>query len=257
MLSNVRDIYKYRELLGILIQRNLKIRYKGSALGFFWSLLSPLFLIVIYSVFLRLLKVPIELPVLVSGIIIWQFLSLCLGDSLGAIVGNANLVTKTAFPRIILPVAMVLANAINFLLSSTVLLAYLLIVKVTFGPVYLLPVMFLSQLALCLGMALIIASANVFFRDTEHILSVVLLAWFFLSPVVYTVQDVGAIASDWARLSFLNPMAGIITGYRAALMSVVHPGWGLLAGSMLVGWLVLVVGVFIFNRTQARFAEVL
>ncbi len=160
------DIFSRRELVWILIERNLKIRYKSSFLGFFWSLLAPLSLIVVYSVFLGLIRFPMSLPVLVTSIIIWQFLAMCMGDALQSILGNANLVTKAAFPRVILPLSMVGANAINFLFSFAVLSVYLLIARVEFGALIYLPGIMLTQAALCLGMSLIIGTANVFFRDT-------------------------------------------------------------------------------------------
>ena len=103
----LKSIWSRRYLLWLMTVRNVKLRYRNSALGFFWSLLGPLFLIVIYSAFLRVMKFKIDLPVLVVGIVSWQFLAMCLGDSLGAIVGNSNLVTKSKFPRSILPLAMV------------------------------------------------------------------------------------------------------------------------------------------------------
>ncbi|MBN2129055.1 MAG: ABC transporter permease, partial [Sedimentisphaerales bacterium] len=218
VLSN---IFRHRELLWILVGRNLKIRYKHSVLGFFWTLLGPLCLILIYALFLGVMRFEIRLPVLVTGIIVWQFLGMCLGDSLHAIVGNANLVTKAAFPRLILPLAMVLSNLINFLLSAAVLVVYLVIVRVSFGAVYWLPLIVLTQFALCLGTALILASANVFFRDTEHMLSIIMLAWFFLTPIIYPIQKVyerfpGTPAM--IRLFFANPMTGLVTAYRAVFL---------------------------------------
>ena len=115
MLALLKDVYAHRELLFILVGRNIKIRYKRSVLGFFWTFLNPILLISIYAVFLRILKFydaknPVFLPMLVTGIIAWQYVAMSLSDSLNAIVGNANLVTKTAFPRIILPLSMVIAN---------------------------------------------------------------------------------------------------------------------------------------------------
>ena len=250
------SIAKYRELLLILVARNIKIRYKNSILGFFWTLLSPIFLILIYAVFLGLLKVPIPHPVLVTGIIVWQFLAMCLGDSLHAIVGNANLVTKTAFPRIVLPLAMVIANLVNFLLSCTVLLVFLLLAKVTFGPIWLLPLVLMTQFALCLGMALLLATANVFFRDTEHILSILMLAWFFMSPVIYQVTLVTEkFGQGISSLFFLNPMTGIVLGYRAALLSTEIPSTWMLAGSFLVSWIVLAIGIAVFNKCEPMFGD--
>lgn len=124
------DLYRRRELVWILVQRNLKIRYKHSALGFLWSLLTPLLMILMYAVFASILKFntgsPDYLPFLVVGIVVWQFTAGCLNDSLSSIAGSANLVKKVAFPRVILPVSTVLANAVNFVLTFVVLLAYLL-----------------------------------------------------------------------------------------------------------------------------------
>lgn len=256
MSSVLTNILVHRELLYMLVLRNLKIRYKNSALGFFWTLLGPLFLIVIYAIFLGLLKVATPLPVLVSGIIVWQFPAMCLGDALHAVVGNANLVTKAAFPRIILPISMVGANFVNFLLSCIVLLAYLLVVGTHFGAVLLLPVALLSQVALCVGLALLLSAANVFFRDTEHILSVLMLAWFFMSPVIYDVSLVLEKFPEWVhRLFFLNPMAGIVTLYRMALLSAPNPGTGLLAPAIVLAWAVFGVGVVVFQKVEPRFGD--
>ena len=158
---------RHRELLFLLVARNLKIRYKNSVLGFFWSLLGPVLMILVYAVFLRLIRVPIDLPVLVSGIVGWQVLATCLGDGLHAVVGNANLVTKSAFPRELLPLATVSANLVNFLLSSVVLFVYLLVAGVDFGPVVAYPAILATQFALCLGVGLTFSCLNVYFRDAE------------------------------------------------------------------------------------------
>jgi len=258
MVSLCRDIYQRRELLWLLVARNLKIRYKSSVLGFFWSLLGPLFLILVYMLFLCVIRFEIDLPVLVTGIIVWQFLATCLGDSLYAIVGNATLVTKASFPRLVLPLAMALSNLVNFLLSAMVLLLYLVLARVDFGAAYLLPVVVLSQLALCLGVALIVSTANVFFRDTEHIMSVLTLAWFFLTPIIYSIQVVSDrfVESPWVLyLFFANPMTGLVTAYRMALLSAQNPGSGLLAVSFSVAWAILAIGLTIFQRACGRFGD--
>jgi len=258
MFGWLKEVFQRRELLLILVVRNLKIRYKNSALGFFWSLLSPLFLILIYAVFLRVMRFAWDLPVLVTGIIVWQFLALCLGDSLHAVVGNANLVTKASFPRIILPLAMTGANLVNFLLSFAVLCVYLVVVRVDAGAVLWLPLILLTQFALCFGVALIISCANVFFRDTEHILSVVMLAWFFLTPVIYPIEIVFESPSLpwWTPIAYhLNPMTGIVTAYRAVLLSSPLPGSGLLPLSFCVAWAVPLVGFFLFQRLEGRFGD--
>jgi len=252
------DIVGRRELLEMLVARNLKIRYKNSALGFLWSLLAPLFLILIYAVFLRVLRFNVDLRLLVTGIVAWQFLALCLGDSLGAIVGNANLVTKAAFPRIVLPLSTVGANLVNFVLSFVVVMVYLLIAGAPFPAVWLLPFAVLTQFALCLGVSMLVSCANVFFRDTEHLVSVIMLAWFFLTPVIYPVDLVmgnTAFPAWWKALYFVNPMTGIVTVYRMALVGVPNPGTMLLWVSCASAWMILVVGVTVFREHDWRFGD--
>ena len=257
MFSSLKDLFKYRDLLLMLVARNIKIRYKRSVLGFFWTLLNPLFLILIYAVFLKILKFfdasdPKFLPMLVTGIIVWQFLAMCLGDSLFAVIGNANLITKTAFPRIILPLSMVIANLVNFLLSLVILAVYLLAIGPEVSNLWVLPFIILTQFALCLGLALFLSSLNVFFRDTEHLLGVVMLAWFFLTPIVYQFHH---IPEPYQRLAFLNPMTGIVTAYRHVFLSGDIMAPRLFSLSIAVAWAVCLGGIWFFQRLESRFAD--
>ena len=265
MLSSLKEVWFRRELLWILVVRNLKLRYKHSTLGFFWSLLSPLLLILIYATFAAILRFnvgrPNYLQFLVIGIVIWQFLAMCLNDSLYTVMGSANLVKKTSFPRIILPLSMVFANLINFLLTWIVLLLYLAFSGISFQYIILLPVVLLVQTALCLGMALFLSSVNVFFRDTEHILGVGTLAWFFMTPIFYPLRDQLAFLPDHlTSLAFLNPMTGVVWSYRILLMGKDLPdntniSAYCLAISAYVSFLVLAIGLVVFQRLQVRFGD--
>ena len=260
MSNRLEGVWRHRELLQILVSRNLKIRYKNSVLGFFWSLLGPLLLILIYTVFLRVMRFDIDLPTLVTGIIVWQFLALCLGDSLHAVVGNANLVTKARFPRILLPIAMVCANAVNFLLSSCVLLLYLGLTGVLGGALYFLPLVLAAQLALCLGVGMLVSCVNVYFRDSEHVLQVVTLAWFFLTPVIYPAALVTGNADFPAWISwafFANPMTGIVESYRSLLLSHPLPEWPRLALSFGMAGVAWLVGWGVFTRGEPGFGDAL
>ena len=251
----VKELLGRRELLAMLVSRNIKIRYKNSVLGFFWTLLGPIFLIVIYSLFLGLLKIAIPLPLLVISILVWQFLASCLGDSLNSILGSSNLVTKTAFPRASLPISIVLANLVNFALTLVVLLPFLVVVRADFGALYWLPLIVLTNLVLCCGLSLIVSVSNVFLRDTEHILSVVLLAWFFLSPVVYPM-DLLAPYPDWLNtLYFLNPMSGIIVAYRNVFTSLDQVAPALLLMSFTVSWLIGLLGVWVFHKLEPMLGD--
>lgn len=257
MRTLIRELTSHRDLLLLLVQRNIKIRYKNSALGFVWTLLGPVFQIAIYWVFLRLLKIPVGMESLVTGILVWQFLATCLGDSLYAVIGNANLVTKTAFPRILLPLSTVMANLVNFLLTLLVLTVFLWLRGVDFGPLGWLPFLLLSQAALCLGLSLMVCSFNVFFRDVEHILQVVLMAWFFLSPAMYDVSTFvrNQVSAELLPLYFLNPMAGVLTGYRVAFLGTDAQPAITLAAPFALCWVALAAGVAVFRRLEPRFGD--
>lgn len=260
MFKLVKEIHERRELLMTLVYRNLKIRYKGTALGFVWSLLTPLLFILIYAVFAHILKFsasrPNYLEFLIVGIVVWQFLSMCLNDSLSAILGNANLIKKTSFSRFILPLSMVVANLINFVLTLLVLVVYLLATRNPFGCIALLPVVILTQAALCLGLALLLSTANVFFRDTEHILGILTLAWFFLTPIFYPLShQLDVLPPDLTWLAFLNPMTGIVYAYRAVFTSEPLLAAGQLAVSFGVAWVVCALGIVIFQACEGRLSD--
>ncbi len=269
------EVYKRRELTWILVQRNLKIRYKNSALGFLWSLLTPVLMIFMYAVFASILKFntgsPNYLQFLVTGIIVWQFTAGFLNDSLNAIVGNANLVKKVFFPRIILPVSTVMANGVNFLLTFVVLFLYLMLSGVAdFTAFYWIVPAFALHLALGIGMSCLCATLNVFFRDTQHIIGVGSLAWFFLSPVFYAPEmQLGALGFQNPQIGgiiFLNPMTGILAAYRAALMGaplmpeaapgiLLSPLWLLL--STLVCVVIFFLGIASLKAGDSHFGDVL
>lgn len=259
MFAWIHILLRWRELVLILAQRNLKVRYKGSALGFFWSLLSPLFMIVIYAVFLRIMlsfeSTDLFMPRLVTGIVCWQFLALCVGDAMSTVLGSASLVKKTTFPRVVLPAAMVLANTVNFLLSAVVLAIYLVLAPGSFGPLIWLPLVLVFHIALCMGIGTFFSGMNVHFRDTEHAGTVLIMAWFFLSPVIYTIERIPEAIRPYA---YLNPMTGILTAYREILLSDVGPAsrWSY-AVSATVCVITLLVGLGVYNRLQRTFAEVL
>jgi len=156
----------------------------------------------------------------------------------------------------VLPLAMVVSNLVNFLLSGAVLLVYLAVVRAAFGAVLWVPAVILTQFALCLGVALLVSCANVFFRDTEHIVSVTMLAWFFLTPVIYPVTLVTERFPSWVLVAyFANPMTGIVTAYRRLLLSEEAPGQHLVFLSFAVAWGILLLGFQVFQRFQSRFGD--
>ncbi len=260
MANPFYDLTRWRDLLALLVRRNLRIRYKGSSLGFLWSLMTPTLMILIYALFARIMRFNMGrrdyLEFLMVGMVVWQFLATCAHDALHAISGNRTVIQKTAFPRFILPLAQVLANAVNFVLTLVVLLVFLLLMRVPFGPWPWVPIALLTQTALCFGLALILATAHVFFRDTEHILGVALLAWFFLTPVFYGLSfQLDRLPSGYKWLAFLNPMTGLLSAYRAAFLNESLPTTGTMTISFAVSWGILLLGWNVFQRLQIRFAD--
>lgn len=272
---------RWFELTRILAARNLKIRYKGSALGFFWSLLTPAATILMYAVFARILKFAGGegyLPFLVTGVVVWGFTAGTLNDSLHAIAGNSNLVKKVWFPRAILPLSTTLANAVNFLLTLVPLLLYLALAgSLRLGHAYWLVPALALHLLLAAGVSYLVATLNVFFRDTQHAVGIGQLAWFFLTPVFYwpAMQVSAAPLPDaWRGLVYLNPMTGILAMYRRGLMGLeLVPGaetmvawnapaaaapspWWLLASAATAA-LVFILGSLALRRGDRRFGDVL
>lgn len=252
-MKAIKEIIQRRELLANLIVRNLKIRYKGSVLGFFWSLLDPLLMMLVYLVFIKLMRFAIELPVLLVAVIAWQFFIMCVSDSVGVITGSTNLVKKAYFPRAILPLATVIANLVNFLLSILVLMVILLLFKIPLGiTICWFPVVVLFHFILCLGLSFIFSCSNVFFRDTEHFIGVILMTWFFMTPIIYPLSK---IPERFLNLYFLNPMAVLITMYRYVFLGKELPAVGTFYYSFITIGFVFIIGWMIFSRYQKYFAD--
>lgn len=252
------ELIARRELVTNFVVRNLKQRYKGSALGFLWSLLHPLFLVLIYLVFIRLMRFSTSLPYLLVGVMVWQFLSLCAGDAAGVVLGHASLVKKTWFPRIILPLSAVLGNLVHFGLSLLVLAVALPLLGVSPGIAWLhLPGLIALQFIFCLGISLGLSALNVFFRDVEHLVPIGLMSWFFMTPVIYSADLVLANPAlpRWAALVFsANPMTALLTGYRYAFLGDPLPALPLWPGLLGV-FVVFAIGATIFTRLEPRFAD--
>ena len=264
------------ELLTELVRKDLKVKYKNSALGFIWSLANPLLYLAVFTlVFDKLLKNGIEaFPVLfMSGFLVWNFFNLATLSGTGSVVGNANLVRKVRFPRVVLPLSSVGFAGVHFVLQLGVLLVVLaLFYRDAFGPQLVLLVPALAVvLVFATAMALLASALNVRYRDVEHLLEVILLAWFWLTPIVYPVTYVRdqLAGSPWLfRLYLANPMTGVVTAMQRAIY--VHPvtggrqilpagGYGFYLTWLGVGGAIalalLAAGLWTFRRLQADFAE--
>ncbi len=261
-MNRILEILKWKDLIRNLVLKNLRIRYKGSALGFLWTMLNPMFMMFIYFIFIRLLRIAIDLPELLVGILSWQYFVMCLSDSVNAITAHPSLIKRTSFPRLVFPLSMVLANLINFLLSLIVLVLFLGIYSLFFNyairlgaPLLLLPAVILLQTALVLGFASFFACLNVYFKDIEHIMSILLLAWFFLTPIMYPLVTVREQASRFFSLYLLNPMVPVVSLYRYVFLGMAPPATPVFFLSCLFSLLILVAGVAIFLKKEKYFAD--
>lgn len=273
MIRKLRELFRYRELVENLIVRDLKVRYKHSVLGFVWSLLNPLLLMVVFTVVFTVMlpnyTIP-KFPVFVlCALLPWTFFNTAVMGALNSIVHNGHLIKKVYFPREILPLSTVLANFVNFLLSLPVLFLLILIFRLplTIWLIYL-PIIMLVQVAFTLGVAFVLATLNVFYRDTGVIMEVVMQAWFFLTPIFYPVDLLPEWKVLWGislpvrRLTYiLNPMASIIASYRSVLYGFTNgsppaaPAFDFFSRTIVTSLICLVIGYAVFTRYSHRFGE--
>lgn len=255
LASRPGQLWRYRELLFHLVSRDLRVKYKGSTLGFAWSLVHPLVMAAVYTVAFRyVLQVRVEhFPVfLLSGLLPWTFFSTALSSGAGAVADNGSLVRKVAFPRAILPAGVVASQFVQFALMFLVLapLAGLSVTPtvrlVTVAPLMALLLLFTT------GCVLAASAAEVYFRDTRHLLSIALQIWFWLTPIVYPVSLVPEPVRHWI---WLNPMAAITVGFQDAVLghaTLPAAGWASLA---VASCLSAFLGLAVFTRSEGRFGE--
>jgi ABC-type polysaccharide/polyol phosphate export permease len=256
MLAHFRELYRVRALIGTLVLRELRARYRGSFLGFLWSFLNPLLLMLVYVlVFSVYLRVPMEhyAVFLFTGLLPWLWFASSLGHATGVIVGSGGLVKRVLFPAEVLPLVSVLANLVNLLLSLPLLFGFLLAFGIRPGPaVVYLPLLLALQLLLTVGLALPLSALNVHLRDVEQILANGLVLLFFLSPVLYPVSMV---PRELRPLYFLNPVSGLIEGYQRVVFFGQSPHWihlGMVAAcAAVVFW----AGYRVFDTLRDGLAE--
>jgi ABC-type polysaccharide/polyol phosphate export permease len=258
--DSLRAAWGYRDLLRHLVVRDLRHKYKGSSLGFVWSLLHPLLMAAIYTVAFRYIAPNgIEhFPVfLLSGLLPWMFFSTALGGAVGSIVDNSALVRKVAFPRLILPLAAVASQLVQFLLMYAVIVPLLVLFDVGSSPalIALIPLIAL-QVLFTAGLALAVATAYVYARDTRHLLEVALQVWFWITPIVYSAS-IAPLPRLVMRLLQWNPMAHFITGYQNIVVHHAMPTLMAFALLTVVSGATAIAGWLLFARCQRRFAELI
>ncbi len=252
----LKELYDYREMLLNLVRKELKVRYKGSFLGFLWTFLNPLLQLVVYTiVFSVILRAGIDKfdMYLFVGLIPWIFFTTSIQTGTISIVANKDLVKKIYFPRIILPLVSVNAAFMNMVFSMSIVILALLFRGVGISKyMLLLPVAMALQYIFVLGMIFMFSALNVYFRDLEYILNIIVMIWFYLTPIVYTIDMV---PEEYRTFFLLNPMTNIIIFYRDILYYKQIPTFSSFGSILIYSILMIFIGYWVFQKLQKNFAE--
>ena len=255
---NLRDLLLYRELIFFLTWRDLKVRYKQTLLGASWAILQPFLTMVVFSIFFgNLAKVPsdgVPYPIFsYTALIPWTLFSKALQDASRSLVANSHMITKVYFPRMILPLSSVMAGVVDFLIAFVVLLGMMGFFNIfPTVNVLVLPLFLLLALVTAVGVGLWLSALNVLFRDINYVLPFLTQFWMFLTPVAYPSSMV---PSEWQVIYALNPMTGVVEGFRWALLGTGQPPGIMTLVSSITAVVLLISGMFYFRRMERLFAD--
>lgn len=257
---HLRELWEYRELLYFLVWRDVKVRYKQTVVGILWAIIQPVMTMVVFSVFFGgLARMPSDgLPHPIfyySAILPWSYFAQALTSTTNSMVENQRIITKIYFPRLILPLAAVVTGVVDFVVAFSVLLLMLAWYGITpTAAICLLPLFLALAVVTALGVGLWFAALNAMYRDVRYVMPFLIQFWMFASPVVYPSS---LVPSSWQWLYGLNPMAGVIGGFRWALTGYGQPHLALLLASAAVMVLLLVAGVLYFQRVEETVVDML
>lgn len=251
-----KEIYAYREMYKNMVKRDLRTRYKASVLGFLWTFINPLLQLTVYSVVfsfimrMNIAKFPMFLFV---ALLPWIFFANTTQEATNIIINNSNIVKKVYFPREILPLATTTAGLVNLGLSFIIALVALLLFRIPLRPSLLaLPMVMCLEFIFTLGISFLVSSLNVYFRDIEHVWGILMMAWFYFTPIVYPINMVPI---KYIKYLYLNPMVTMTEAYRDILYYGKFPYFPGLAMFAILAILVLIVGYLVFIRLARGFAE--
>lgn len=253
----LQELYRYRGLIWNLVARELKARYRGSVFGFLWSFLNPLLLMVVYTlvfvVYLRFREMRGYTVFVISGLLPWLWFSSSLLEASGSILAGGNLIKKILFPAEILPLVVVFSTGMNFLLSLPILMLFVFFFKIPIGvSIVMLPVVMLIQLVFNVGLAFMVSSLCVHYRDIQHFLGNFLTLWFFLTPVVYPLSQ---IPPQFRFIVHLNPMAILVFAYQDIFYYGRFPDMSLLSIVACIAVVMYIMGTAVFEKYRGTFAE--
>ncbi len=270
MIRQLKEIIQYRHLLFRLVLKELKFRYKHPFLGFLWAFIVPFSMILIFMlVFSYFLKIPHQgypfFIFLVSALFPWNYLNLSLSTSTMSMLDNASLIKKVYFPRELIPLSIVLLNLVLFIFSLLLMLIFTISMKIKFSFFILwLPAIIFLETIFVAGLCLIISSLQVKYRDIKYIVEVLLMFWFYLTPIFYPLDLVANISGNFFKIYMLNPLAQLITFYRIALIGdyikFIPPQINLLElifYNLLICIITFLLGLIVFKRQNPRLADLL
>ncbi|WP_426350486.1 ABC transporter permease [Alloiococcus sp. CFN-8] len=256
MIERIKEIIKYKELLQNLTSKELKLKYKNSVLGFFWSFLNPVMMMLVYTfAFKYVLRIDTEnfSVVLLAGLLPWTFFQNSVNSATTSIISNANLVKKVYFPREIIPLSLIFSNFVNFLITFIVLFLAIFIFQIKIGAaILLLPVVLVLLLGITIGLSLLLSSLNVIYRDVSHFVEIIFMAWFYLTPVVYSLD---LIPDRFRNIILLNPMALVVESIRSVVLYNRIPEPKYFLGMLAYGIILLFIGSKVFRSIEKGFAE--
>jgi lipopolysaccharide transport system permease protein len=256
----IGELWEYRELLFFLVWRDVKVRYKQTALGVLWAIIQPVMTMVVFSIFFgklgKLSSDGIPYPIFsFAALVPWTLFSNGLTQATNSLVGSSNLIKKVYFPRLIIPVASVLAGVVDFLLAFAVLLVLMFFYGIvpTINTLWL-PVFLLMTLITSLAVSLWLSALNVEYRDVRYIIPFLSQIWLFATPIAYSAT---LLSEPWRTIYGLNPMVGVVEGFRWALLGTNTQPGTMAAVSMAVSLVLLISGAFYFRRMEKNFADII
>ena len=256
---NLKELWEYRELLYFLVWRDIKVRYKQTVLGAAWAILQPVLTMIVFSIFFgQLAKLPsdgIPYPIFTyTALLPWQLFAYSVTQSAESLVANQQLITKVYFPRLVIPLAAIMSGTVDFVLSLLVLLGLMFYYGITpTAAIITLPFFIILTLATTLGVGLWLSVLNVRYRDVRYTIPFLVQIWFFITPVVYSSTLVPA---KWRVLYGLNPMAGVVEGFRWALLGKTNISLPIITASGIIVVVLVVGGLYYFRRMEKSFADI-
>jgi lipopolysaccharide transport system permease protein len=256
---DLRELWAYRELLQVLTVRDIKVRYKQTVLGFAWAVIQPFMMMVVFSIFFgRLAQMPSDgypYPIFVyAGLLPWTFFANAITSSANSLIGSTQLVSKVYFPRLIIPLSSVGSGLVDFVIATVILLVLLIYYGISWTVNLLMaPVLIGGLLLTALGVGTFLAALNVAYRDFRYVIPFVVQFWLFATPVVYPAS---LVPREWQWVLFLNPMAGVIEGFRSTFLGRSFDFYGLLV-SLIIAALLFASGIAYFERVERRFADII